>query len=289
MALQDCTDDSVEEFVFLKSTGQLRHEKSQLCITADFPDVYNIPRVVLKPCSLLESQVIVQRWDVPFYLMPDFQRGEGYIKLGYGSHQFQALCLTIDGNDLALVQCTAANAVQFIVEAWSDPHRWATCGPENEKCICEGGEVRFGDPDQNEWTPGVPVKDDVVCKLEELRKISMEDPLLASTGLNSVVECECRHDNFVDGDGDESEAMRLDQAEMSEFFAEQRKMGNMKMLGGAGAGIVFGALLIYCTKRKKRDDAQWEEAEEEWEGEDWEEEELYEEYEEIEEEEEIGG
>ena len=33
----------------------------------------------------------------------------------------------------------------FVMEAHplrSDPHRWATCGPENEKCVCEGGEVR---------------------------------------------------------------------------------------------------------------------------------------------------
>jgi hypothetical protein len=84
LAVRDCIDDEVEEFVFLKSTGQLRHEKSQLCITADFPDVYNMPRVILKPCSLLESQVVVQRWDVPAIIfkfmniaiyLPQFEAG----------------------------------------------------------------------------------------------------------------------------------------------------------------------------------------------------------------------
>ena len=36
----------------------------------------------------------------------------------------------------------------------------------------------------------------------------------------------------MDGDGDENEARFLNQQEMSEFFAEHRRMSNLKVLRG---------------------------------------------------------
>lgn len=281
-----------EKFIFYKSTGQLKHVQTKKCLTADFTTA--LPEVSLKECTLRESQHHIQRWDIPFYEMPNFLYGKGYIKLGYGSHSRYAYCLAVTSEVLDLVKCVGAQSQQWVVKAWeqsgSNPtgHEWKDCSAEDENCNCPDGEIRFGDADQNDWTPGVPAPSGgaTACSLKKLRDMAVPDPVTSTKG-GVQVKCQCRHDHFVDGDEDPKVANAHAWQEYNEFSAEHAPgmMTNAKaMMMSTYVGV--GALLIGCIcggfayfKWKQKQD--W--GEEEWYDE--EEEEYEEEYEEYEEDE----
>jgi len=260
---QGAPDD--EKFIFFKSTGQLKHFHTGKCLTADF--VTAVPRVSLKDCTLRESQHHIQRWDLPFYEMPNFVTGKGYIKLGYGGHKRNAWCLTVTAQVADLVQCVGAASVQWTVKAIEQNtggHQWKDCASEGEQCICPNGEVRYGDADASEWTPGVPVDKDrtgksgAVCSLDGLRDLAVQDPISDATG---TVKCQCRHDAYVDGDENPHTARSETWLEANEFerdhapgMVSEAKMWIMSGAVGGGAlliGICVGAFMYYKWKQKQ--------------------------------------
>jgi len=279
-ALVGCetVDEKDKTWIYMLGTGQIKNKDSGACLTAVFPTTPQQPiggeqrKLVVKACTLEDSQVESQRWEVPFYLGGDggFDYGSGKIKLAYGAHGFHSLCLSTDETHLLLDDCnTEGGPTEFAMSAVGGAkHTWEVCAEPGATCDCYG-DVKYGSSDAKEYSSEVsmqdPGKGSITCAPADLQAKSLFDP-----GSDESIECQCRHDAFMDGEG-------------SALDAAAKKMKDEKpgegsslapVIGGVAFVVLFGGG-FYMYKRKQAWAALEGEEEEEYEEE--EEEEEYEE------------
>lgn len=253
--LEECDDDALyQEWIWFLSSGQIKNRESGKCLTADFHSDRGIEQIKVTECSLIDSQLHTQRWEIPMYTAPDFEEADGIMRLAYGGHEKAGLCLSTDEQDIYLENCHDISG--SISWHWQSvkSHTWEGCGSVGSNCYC-AGEVRIGDPDKETWSSGVPVgegesdadgntlKDQMTCSVAKLRESSVEMPDVTAITTANEAECQCRHDPIMDGDGTPAAAEKLEleetpEADMTE--PQKKKSGkNSMMVYGAAGGVVL--------------------------------------------------
>merc|ERR1719181_2118016 len=175
-------------------------------------------RLMLKSCTLKDSQIHTQRWEVPFYLAPDFETNAGKIKLAYGAHGQNAMCLNVDGVDahaLFLDECASAETqTEFVMTASKGKHEWKNCASAGDDCACIG-DLTFGSDTTKDYSNEISLqgypghKDTIECSGSALLSHALWAP---DSTTEESAECQCRHDRFMDGEGDAEEATKNEEA-----------------------------------------------------------------------------
>jgi len=228
--IEECVDGDDQEWTFHMSTGQIKHMKSGLCLSVDWTGGTR-KEVTLHECTGVENQERLQRWEAPMYIMPNFKSGEGVIRLGYGGHTDNAICLMTAGEVVYTELCSSDAISEWIMRSIDlNGHAWKTCGAEDQECNCPHGEVRYGDGEKNIWTPGVPIQTSIQCSLPTLQAASLPGAM-ATGGV-----CQCRHDLIMDGNGDVKETAK----QKAKEDADDMK----KLMGSPITPIVGGALIL---------------------------------------------
>lgn len=266
VALENCETaaDEKKDFAYLLSTGQIKHVDSGTCLTAEFDLALTPKQVTLKPCTLLDSQEVTQRWEVPFYLAPDFLTGKGSIKLAYGSHGEHGLCLNNDGHHLVLEHCDQEGTTEWTMSSVGGAkHQWAQCAVEGAACSC-AGEVKYGYSDTKHYSQPISMQGagsgSITCDTDTLASSILWTPDAESL---DGYECQCRHDPVFDGEGDSAGTGHIASTNVAS--------GNSStMLGGGAIGFLAVAGLAFFMWKKKQSAyyAEFEEEEEEFEEED---------------------
>lgn len=217
VVFEECdTSNLAMEWIFYLSSGQIKNMKTNKCITVDYHEEATYRRVKLDTCDMIDSQLKTQRFDVPSYLTSKeepFEYSSGSIKMAYGAHNSDAVCLSTDLINLFIETCASIQgSVEFNLESNVGKHEWEGCATQDSECSCKG-EIRYGYEDAGTWTSGVPIYEEyATCDLYQMRKTFIAEPD-ATAGTKSEPECECRHDKFLDGEGDAEEAAELDAEE----------------------------------------------------------------------------
>jgi hypothetical protein len=293
--LEPCDDDHrAQEWQYVMSSGQIRNIDNGLCLTANFHSDRGIEQIQLRDCSLVDSQHLTQRWEVPMYTPPDFTDGNGAVRLAYGSHGVEGVCLSTDEVDIYLEQC--ADVVQSSGNwhwAAMNGHNWESCASAPDgACNCKG-EVRIGHEETDSWSAGVPVGESEVdgfmvdnkmtCNLANMRELSMQLPDVGGATDANAPQCQCRHDPFMDGEGtkDEAEERDIEEANDEDLSPhekkkkdKEKKKGNMMPVAAAGGLlVVMGAAGFFFMSHKAGAHDQFGDAEyeEEYEEEEYEE------------------
>lgn len=268
--LLPCEHSDEEQWMFLLSSGQIRHSGTGRCIGAFFTEGDKIGKVMATDCTLSESQMQVQRWAVPFY-HADEASMVGKIRLAYGASTDHALCLTTHNDALGMARCSESETDFAFTRL--EPHVYADCGAEEEMCEC-AGEIRFGEADQNVWTPSVPVPSlqnqgsVTQCDLPELRFISMKDPVgpYGEAEEPDKRQCQCA----ASTDMKKSDLSVKDKAK-GKKVTEEAPAGSMTMIIiyiSSGVLVLLLCVVIFMQLRKRSGGGdEWGE----WDGEEYEE------------------
>lgn len=208
--VQPCSTATNDEWIYLRSTGHLRHLHTGHCLTAYAPQGTNgiwYPTVRTTYCGQHESQVESQRWVLSSYA--DHANGlQTEIKLGYGSRGNHPLCLwgvattgdgvasEGDGYSYRLILQYCNRRVNWGRKMWNmefaggTSHTWAWSSVDNSPAGCmrniegsnpilEGcrGELRWGERDtpQNFAEPiGIPMREGSASTLRFPRNLTCD-------------------------------------------------------------------------------------------------------------------